>query len=309
MRWWLVNQAIRAAGRGVFSITPGLERFYARLLGANIGRDVHIDKSAQLGEYDLLTIEDGARIDKALVRGFCVERDGYFRLERIHIGRRAVINTYTQIAPGAVISEGKVYGPHASSHEDPSPKFFANYNRTLKMEPHWALKVFVAWPIILLVNFASYIPWIVVIYGMIKNAEFQPNPHWNSLEVVIQWFSAPRRIAYHAFARVIRAVWTPLIKLLLGILVKRIFGLNREGLASNVSQMALLRRYINGSLLSQESLKRAFDILGTHYEATSVSPTTASNHFLSNAFSDRLPPHGRQDWQACLLARLRCLLP
>lgn len=251
-------------------MTPGLERFYARLLGANIGRGVHIDKSAQLGEYDLLTIEDGARIDKALVRGFCVERDGYFRLERIHIGRRAVINTYTQIAPGAVVAEGKVYGPHASSHEDSAPKFFGNYNRTLKIEPHWALKLFVAWPIILLVNFASFIPWIAMLYLMIKDSKFQPNTHWNALEVVIQWFSAPRRVLFHALARIVRAVAAPLVKVALGIVVKRIFGLNHEGLASNVSQMSLLRRYINGSLLSQESLKRAFDILGTHYEATSV---------------------------------------
>jgi hypothetical protein len=270
LRWWIVNQSLRSAGRGVFAMTPALERAYARLLGAQIGRDVHIDNSARLAEYDLLTIEDGARIDKALVRGFCVERDGYFRLERIHIGRRAVINTFTQIAPGAVIPDGKVYGPHASSHEGPAPRFFANYNRTLKMEPHWALKVFVAWPIIFLVNFASFLPWIAMLYLMISDAKVIYTPGLNNLEQVIWWFSAPQRIAYHSAARVVRAVFSPLVKVTLGIIVKRIFGLNNEGLASNVTQLALLRRYINGSLLSQQSLKRAFDILGTHYEATSV---------------------------------------
>lgn len=56
----------------------------------------------------------------------------------------------------------------------------------------------------------------------------------------------------------------------LGIVVKRCLGLNRESATANASQMTLLRRYINSSLLSQQSLKKAFDILGTHYEMTSV---------------------------------------
>jgi hypothetical protein len=291
-------------------MTPGLERAYARLLGAQIGRDVHIDNSARLGEYDLLTIEDGARIDKALVRGFCVERDGYFRLERIHIGRRAVVNTYTQIAPGAVIPDGKVYGPHASSHEGPAPRFFANYNRTLKMEPHWALKIFVAWPIIFVVNFAAYLPWIAMIYLMIREAVVQYPKGYNALESVIWWFSTPDRVAYHAAARIVRAVLSPLVKLALGIIVKRIFGLNTEGLASNATQLSLLRRYINGSILSQQSLKRAFDILGTHYEATSVRHCGSSDDALNilTVLIGCLPPYGREDRQARLLAGLRYLL-
>jgi hypothetical protein len=270
LRWWIVNQALRAAGRGIFATTPALETMYARLLGANIGQNVYIDKSAQLGEHDLITIEDGARIDKALIRGFCVERDGYMRLERIHIGRKAVINTFTQIAPGAFIPDGKVYGPHASSHEGPSPKFFANYNRTLALELHWFPKVFVAWPIIFAVNFASYLPWIAMLFLMIRDADVLYKKNLNGLERVIWWFSAPERVAYHSAARVVRAVCSPLVKLILGIVVKRIFGLNTECTAANASQLSLLRRYINSSLLSRQSLKQAFDILGTHYEATSV---------------------------------------
>jgi hypothetical protein len=278
LRWWIVNQALRAAGRGVFATTPYLERLHMRLLGARIGRDVHISGDARLGEYDLITIEDGARIDKALIRGFCVERDGYFRLDTIHIGRRACINTYTQIAPGAVVPDGKVYGPHASSHESPSPKFFANYNRTLTLEPSFMLKLFVAWPIIFLVNFISAVPWMVMLYLMMTVTKFTYPKHLDGLELVIYWFSTPQRIGFHILARVVRAVLQPLLKIALGIIVKRVLGLNEEGLASNASQMSLLRRYINASLLSQSSLKRAFDILGTHYEATSVRPSVPLVH-------------------------------
>jgi len=134
---------------------PSLEIFYYRMLGARIGKNVHIDARAQLGEYDLITLHDGCRIDTSLVRGFCVERDGYFRLDNIVIGRNAVVNTFTQISPGAVIPEGAVYGPHSSSHESPSPRSFVTCNRTTFAQPHWSLQVFVAWPIIFIVNFVS----------------------------------------------------------------------------------------------------------------------------------------------------------
>lgn len=134
---------------------PSLEKLYYRSLGAHIGNNVRIDKKARLGEFDLLTLKDGCSIDTALVRGFCVERDGYFRLDNIVVGRRAVVNTYTQLSPGADIPDGAVYGPHASSHDDPSRRSAAASNRTMLRQPHWLLQILFAWPIIFLVKFAS----------------------------------------------------------------------------------------------------------------------------------------------------------
>ena len=134
---------------------PSLEILYYRMLGAHIGKNVQIHKQARLGEYDLITIHDGCHIDKALVRGFCVEREGHFRLDNIVIGRNAVVNTYTQLAPGAVIPDGAVYGPHASSHDPPSPPSLADYNRDSIAQPHWLLQILVAWPLELVVLFVS----------------------------------------------------------------------------------------------------------------------------------------------------------
>lgn len=134
---------------------PSLEKLYYRMLGAHIGSNVRIDKKAMLGEYDLITLKDGCSVDTALVRGFCIERDGYFRLDRITVGRRAVVNTYTQLSPGANIPDGAVYGPHASSHDDPSHKSSAASNRTLFKQPQWYLQLLFAWPIIIIVKFAS----------------------------------------------------------------------------------------------------------------------------------------------------------
>lgn len=151
----ILTSITRSAGRGIFAMHPELSKLYYRLLGARIGKNVSISKQARLGEFDLLTFEDGCHIDSALVRGFCVEREGCFRLEPIVIGKRAIVNSYTQISPGAVIPESSVYGPHASSFDAPSPPRFAVYNRTLLQEPHWLLKVFVAFPIVFVVTFAS----------------------------------------------------------------------------------------------------------------------------------------------------------
>ncbi|KAH9913311.1 acetyl-CoA synthetase-like protein [Epithele typhae] len=268
LRWWITNQVIRVLGRGVFAAHPSTEILYYRLLGARIGKDVYIDPKARLGEFDLLTLHTGCRIDNSLVRGFCVERDGYFTLDRIVIGRGATVNTYTQLAPGTVIPDGSTYGPHSSSHDGPAPNDFSQYNRGAFRQPHWALKVFVAAPIIFLVKFASYLPWFAALIALLS----QPAPQgdFTALERVIVWFASPTRVAWHSVARVVRVIFPPLVQLVLGIIIKRIMGFNREGPAADASQWDLLRRFINSVLLSQSAIKRSFDIIGSHYEVTSM---------------------------------------
>jgi len=94
----------------------------------------------------------------------------------------------------------------------------------------------------------------------------------NDLEAVIYWFASPKRVVFHALSRTVRVLFRPLIQLALGILVKRILGLNSEQ-SNSASQIVLLRRYINSILLSREEMREAFLILGTHYEMVSVSST------------------------------------
>ncbi|KZP11554.1 AMP-dependent synthetase and ligase [Athelia psychrophila] len=269
LRWWIVNQALRNGGKGVFAMSPGLTVLYWRMLGAKIGKNVKLDAGARLGEADLLELQDGCAVDAALVRGFCVERDGFFRLDRITIGKRAVINTFTSISPGAVIKDGEVFGPHASSFDDPSHKGSAAFNRALFKQPSWRAQVFFAWPVIIFVMFASYVPWFASLWLMTNNTVFI-HPHLNAIESVIYWFADPERVMWHAVSRIIRAIATPLLQVIFGIILKRIMGLNKEGTAAAQTNWVLTKRYINSTLLSQFALKRAFDILGTHYEMTSV---------------------------------------
>ena len=145
----------RISGLGIFAANCWLMTIYYRLLGARIGRDVHIDGRMRLYECDLLTLRDGCRLDAETLSGFCVERDGYFRLAPITIGTQAVVNVYTNISPGASIADGVVYGPHASSYENPSDNSFAAYNRTLISDLSLPLRILIAWPIISIVTFIS----------------------------------------------------------------------------------------------------------------------------------------------------------
>ncbi|KAI0360304.1 acetyl-CoA synthetase-like protein [Trametes cingulata] len=268
LRWWITNQFIRIAGRGIFAIHPKLEFLYYRLMGAHIGKNVKIEKSARLAEFDLLYFEDGCRIDKALVRGFCVERDGFFRLDPVVVGRNAAVNTYTNISPGAIIPEGAVYGPHSSSFDEPSPDDYNQLNRTEVPEPHWIMKLFVAGPIIFVVKFASYIPWFAALFGLLTQTINSDG--LSDLEAIINWFASPTRIGWHTLARICRELFPSIIQVFLGIIVKRTLGFHKEMLVSEMSQWTLTRRFIYNSLLDQKTIKSAFDLIGSHYETTSI---------------------------------------
>jgi len=110
-----------------------------------------------------------------------------------------------------------------------------------------------------------------MIYAMSGHpSQFKRNP-LGDLEAVVHWFASPNRFMFFIFSAIIRAILIPLIRLCLGIMIKRLLGLNVESKSWNSSQIILLRRYINSMILSQETLSDAFKILGTHYEAVSVS--------------------------------------
>jgi len=123
------------------------------------------------------------------------------------------------------------------------------------------------------VTIVSDIPWFTCIWLMLGHTTILKQ-HLNALEAVIYWFASPQRVVWHALSRVVRAVVTPVLQLALGIIIKRTFGLNKEAAMSETGQWTHFRRWINSILLSQRRLEAAFDILGTHYEMTTVRPKT-----------------------------------
>ena len=119
--------------------------FKLDLLGTRIGRDVHRNERMWGSECDLLALQDGY---SQTLRGFCDERDGYFRLAPVTIGTKAVVNAYTNISPGASIADGAVYGLRASLYKtflkDHTPErsytpLLHGSNQTLLPDPSWPL--------------------------------------------------------------------------------------------------------------------------------------------------------------------------
>jgi len=136
-------------------------------------------------------------------------------------------------------------------------------------------------------------------------------PGMNELEAIIWWFATPDRVALHLLSKVVRATVTPVLHLFLAILVKRMFGLNKECVSADATQLSLLRRYINSILLSQAVQKEAFMILGSHYEIVSVRTLLSgfARRCMLFSLSDHLPSHGSQGGQEDILAWFGYLLP
>ena len=116
----------------------------------------------------------------------------------------------------------------------------------------------------------SDIPWIFIIYTMLGHrSQFELDT--DNMEGVIRWFASPNWLKFYLCFVIIRALLMPLIRLTLGITIKRLLGFNMESKSWDSSQMALIRRYINSRILSNDTLSDAFSILDFHYEVVSVS--------------------------------------
>ncbi len=104
LRWWFVQTLIQSVPLERLGGTPWLPFVY-RLLGARIGRDVHL-ASDRLAAFDLISIGDGAGIDAgASLLGYTVE-DGDLVIGPVSAGRGCLVGTGSVLCPGAVMEDG-----------------------------------------------------------------------------------------------------------------------------------------------------------------------------------------------------------
>jgi UDP-3-O-[3-hydroxymyristoyl] glucosamine N-acyltransferase len=122
------------------------------MLGAKIGRNVTISRSAKLGEYDLIDIADNVILDHCQCRPFTVERNTSMLLKQIRIGKDSSVGLKSVLAPGAIIPENTCIGPNSSSWELRDAN---ESNRDLLtsrvQQPHWLLRLCIVEPLRLLV--------------------------------------------------------------------------------------------------------------------------------------------------------------
>ena len=100
-RWWLVTAVEAAVPIGYLKGT-WLYPWYLRLMGAAVGRNVHLDADS-FAIYDLLSIGDDSSINvDARLRGYTVE-NGLLCIGSIRIGKRCFVGARSAICENAVL--------------------------------------------------------------------------------------------------------------------------------------------------------------------------------------------------------------
>ncbi|KAI7509587.1 acetyl-CoA synthetase-like protein [Hortaea werneckii] len=271
-RWWLCQKVIAIAGMGNFGICNATRVAYYRMLGANIGCNVSIQKGATLGEYDLVSIGDEAVLERCIVRPFGAERNTSMYLGRISIGPRAVIGTASIVAPGTVVPESACLGPNTSSWEVADAD---ESNRDLAPSriptAHWTLNFFAGLPIQFLAKFVGAMPWLLCLIALVSH-----KPHdevSDMLREVCIWFSGENRVGLHYAALSANAVLSPVAYFFAVYLVKKSFdlalGVVQPTRADQHSNVSKFRAQLLRSLLPAPAFHDLSELFGAHYEKTS----------------------------------------
>ena len=103
-RWWLAQRIIAATPLDYLVESPLLV-WYFRLLGARIGKDVHLGTTS-LAAFDLIQIGDGASIGQdARLSGYTLEA-GFLEIGPIGVGAHAYVGNRSILALGSKLEAG-----------------------------------------------------------------------------------------------------------------------------------------------------------------------------------------------------------
>ncbi|KUI70196.1 Putative peroxisomal-coenzyme A synthetase [Cytospora mali] len=271
-RWWLVQKSVDICGMGLFSQSRATSVLYLRLMGAKIGKNVTI-KGAQMGEWDLLEIGDGAILERCMVRPFAGERNTSMYLGKIRIGKNATVGQSSIVAPGTTVPDNTCIGPNSSSWElDDADES----NRDLLMSnipgAHWLLSLLVTQPLVLISWVISLLPWFAGLVGLVMT---EPNNTLTPLYSILMWFAATHRVGYHYLALVLRVSVGPFMLFGFTLIIKWIldllFGTMKPGPVKGMGQIQIWRTSLMKALYPVKSLHSMTELTGQHYEGTSIA--------------------------------------
>ncbi|KAK5722153.1 putative NRPS-like protein biosynthetic cluster [Elasticomyces elasticus] len=272
-RWWLCQKIISIAGFGMFGVSNMSRVWYYRLLGATIGQNVKINKGANLGEYDLITIGDNAVLERCTVRPFAAERNSSMYLGRLSVGTGAVVGLGSIVAAGTHVPEYACIGPNSSSWEvteaaDEGNRDLASSNIPA---PHWVLEVFLGLPIQLSTAFLGALPWLGGLVPLVLHEPITDTT--DTLRQIVVWFSSPSRVGFHYLALMLNAILGPAFIFAAVWLLKKVFdmavGPARPCSADSQSQMSRFRASLLRTLMPAPQFHKLADLFGSHYEVTS----------------------------------------
>lgn len=274
LRWWFVDVLRKLIGRGIFGSNHQTLSFYYRLLGARVGKNARISLDADVAEYDLVTVGEGAAVEYATLRGFGVD-NGCMLLGPVEVGKYASVGTRSVVAPYTTIPDDANLGPSTASYEisafaDGSDVRHVDYNRQALPEPSLFSQLFIAGPITFLVDTLSHTPALLVLYIMV-NMPWHHNEPFDSMSDLMEWLCDVRRIPFYIGIRLARALVSPLVYMTGAVLVKRfVIGKFEAGPREITSEWQLIRHHLAATLFSRENMQDTTELLGRHYELVSI---------------------------------------
>ncbi|KAK3709125.1 hypothetical protein LTR37_011104 [Vermiconidia calcicola] len=272
-RWWLCQKAVQVAGMGTWGMFNWSRCLYYRALGVKIGKNVTLNKGAILGEYDLLTIEDGVVLERCIVRPFAVERNTSMYLGRIRLGSNSSIGLGSIVAAGTSLSPNTCIGPNSSNWEaDDADEANRDLASSKITGAHWALNLLLSLPLQALSAFVGALPWLGCLVALVNH---EPQGLYaDALRNISLWFASPDRVGLHYAAMAANAALGPVFFFAAVFIIKNCFdfccGQLRSGDASSFSQMTKFRRQLTRTLMPAPRLHKLTELFGTHYESTSI---------------------------------------
>jgi acetyltransferase-like isoleucine patch superfamily enzyme len=242
---------------------------YYRLLGANIGEGVTIEKGTILGEFDLLDIRDNVRLDRCICRPFAAEMNTSMYLGKITIGANSSIGLKSHISAGSTLPPDTFIGANSSSYEMDD---VAEFNPSRRPKPHVLTQLCCIFPIQILVLFISSLPWMGGLCGMVMG---ESTGRTSSVKTIITWWATPHRITFHYIAQALHVAVRPFVRFVLIVVIKqalnRFCGVARPVSTENRTQNDNFRSHLMAALVPRGSLKGITKLFGKHYEFTSMA--------------------------------------
>ncbi|KAK3690498.1 hypothetical protein B0T22DRAFT_424389 [Podospora appendiculata] len=270
-RWWIVQKTVDVCGLGFWGSTDMTRTWYYRLMGAKIGTGVKFH-GTQLGEWDLLTIGDGAELGKCLCRPFAVEHNTSMYLGRITIGRNASVGLASPVAPGTRVPDDACIGPNSSSWE---LRDATEANRDLAPhrapKPHWVLSLLLTLPIAALAQAVRSAPWMLGLLGLVVT---EPAQLSTPLVSIIHWWAGKQRVLFHFLALGFGTLFGPGFLFVFALLVMHgldlMFGKLGPSKASTRGQVERWRLALVKTLFPGSALHDLTGLFGQHYGMTSA---------------------------------------